>query len=46
MQKFTARILDTVIDEYFSYSVYAVCQHDALMQCEKIGLIFQYKTST
>ena len=35
MQKFTARILDTVIDEYFSYSVYAVCQHDALMQWEK-----------
>lgn len=35
MQKFTARILDTVIDEFFSYSVYAGCQHDALVQCEK-----------
>lgn len=35
MQKFTARILDTVVDEYFNYSVYAECQHDALIQCEK-----------
>lgn len=35
MQKFTARILDTVIDEYFSYSVFADCQHAALMQCQK-----------
>lgn len=35
MQKFYARLLDTIIDEYFTTIVEAVCQHDALMMLEK-----------